>query len=149
MRMVNRLSGFVVFILGICIINGATKLSYMMGGIPGPGFFPLCVGISISIVAVIIMIFSFSKNSDSRSFTITNEDFKKFFIVIGGSIVSILATMIIGLVASIGLMTGVMAYLMGEKRKNVIIALTIISPIILHLIFAVGLNVPLPMGIFK
>jgi hypothetical protein len=151
MRKVNKITGFVFFILGILIIVGSSKLEYVRNGLPGPGFFPLWLGIIIALLALGLIITSFLKNKKSKDdfFEITKKELNKVIIIIGSSVLCIFFTQIIGLIPSLGLMTGAIAFLLGENRLKVVISLTILTPIVLYLIFVVGLKVHMPMGLFN
>lgn len=151
MRKVNKITGFVFFILGILIIVGSSKLEYVRNGLPGPGFFPLWLGIIIAFLALGLIITSFFKNKKSKDdfFEITKKELNKVIIIISSSVLCIFFTQIIGLIPSLGLMTGAIAFLLGENRLKVIISLTILTPIVLYLIFVVGLKVRMPMGLLN
>ncbi|MDF2523093.1 MAG: hypothetical protein K0R31_734 [Clostridiales bacterium] len=149
MKNMNRIASAVLFLFGIYIIIGSLNLDYMDKFTPGPGFLPLWTGIIIALLAIVIAAMTFTKRTDNRPSQFSKKDIPDFSIIIGGSIVVLIATPFVGLAVALGIMSGGMARLWGEKNWVKVVALAILTPVLLHLIFAVGLGVPMPMGLFE
>jgi len=148
MRIANRIASLVIMLFGLFVVYQSLKFDYMVQATPGPGFLPFWTGLVISLVAIIPFVRTFTKFSSKLVNPFKSGDFKNFFIVIGSAIVVMLITPVIGLLAALGLMVGVIAKLMGTKSWKTIIGLVVFSPVLLYGIFVFILGVPLPKGIF-
>lgn len=150
MKTGNRVIAILSLILGIyVVVEGKALQIFAANGNPGPGFMPFIIGLLITFVGALILATTFSAKTDTRSLTINWADIRDMSIIGGSSLVAIVLTPFLGIVVSLGLMSGALAALMGERRIYILLGLVIILPAFLYLLFGVGLGVPLPMGILK
>jgi hypothetical protein len=126
----------------------AKTMPYFQDNIPGAGFFPFWIGVLFSFLSIFPLVESF-RNHDAHFKLFEKREMKAFLVFICGSVAVIIVTPVLGFLPSIGLLVGAASRLQGTKSWKVVLSLTILTPIVFYLFFAVGFGVPIPMGIFK
>jgi hypothetical protein len=148
MRKDEHIVNFVILIAALCIIAKSLTYQAVYNGTPGPGFLPLMIGI-LAAVLVLSQVISNLRYSDKRSAessTLTRADFKPFVVFLGSSVLFVILTPLIGLLISLGLMSGFTTWFFGGKKLYVILV-TILTPLFTYLIFIAFLGVFLPDSI--
>ena len=148
MNLVNRILGIVSFVFGLIILFSSWGMGIMgSDGVPGPGFLPIILGILMVLLGGVIVVITFGKSVKSEPLDISKEEIENFVIVLGGCIFTMIGTKLIGLLPSLGIMSGIMAYLLKERRLKVVILIAILTPIAMYLIFGAALSVKFPRGL--
>ena len=137
-----------LFVAGVTGIVGCWQLPFLDDrGIPGPGFFPIVLGIAISILSMIQLIGVFvSRNELDKS--IDKSALKRiimFYALL--FILTILISQYIGLLPSLGIFTSVALCVWGDNIKIVkSIVISIVFMVIIYFSFSKLLKVNFPMG---
>jgi hypothetical protein len=161
-----RVEGLVIVAVALAYIWQAHQIPelYQMPGVPGPTVFPMLVG-SVFALGGLWRIFAPSKSVDteqpwSEDEGVTEEE-KRASGGVGGWLkahgrfcglwVSILGYMllmpIIGFPVATALALALMFWLMGEHRIGLVALVSVVTTIVLHVVFAMGLSVNLPTGV--
>ena len=147
MKQVNRIVACTAVALGIYVsLESATLQILMANGNPGPGFLPLCIGISMIFVGILLFLSTFGAKADTKPCDIKRVEIYNFAVIIGWSVVVVIVTPYIGIVISLGLMCGIMAWQMGERSKLGLTLLVVLTPALFYLVFSFALGIPLPVG---
>jgi hypothetical protein len=123
-------------------------MTYFQDNIPGAGFFPFWIGVLFSCLSIFPFVESF-RNPYANFKLFEKREMQAFLIFIFGSAAVLIVTPILGFLPAIGLLVGAASRLQGMKSWNVVLSLTILTPLVFYLFFAVGFGIPIPMGIFK
>ena len=143
----NLISGACLGAFGIYVISVAARLPYVAEVGPGPGFFPLWLGIGMVLCAVLLVYMTFStapKQAASESPAGTKAS---------RAIAGWLALMVaIGLFPWIGfgvsfvLLTVFLIVALDRRSVPLAIGVGVALALAFHLIFVVALNVSLPVA---
>jgi len=146
MATADRVLGLLVLILGTFILVHSLQLQYYLDGIPGPGFTPFWVAVVLIVLAVLIMISSFFGQVKTEKSAFIKQDLLKMFGAIGGSLLVVLAKEYIGMLLSLGLLSGFFTWFYGLRKWRTVILTAVLTPVILYLVFSLGLGVTFPTG---
>lgn len=144
MKNVNRVIGLVLIIFGIWIIYRTYSFPNLNVTETGPGFFPRITAIGIIILSLILIIKSFIIPDENK---VKFLDYKKVLIVIGIMIFYVTGFLILGFITSSIISLTAIMYLMGLRKKILILSASLISTITIYFVFTQVFNVPLPEGI--
>jgi putative tricarboxylic transport membrane protein len=145
----NLIAGAALAAFGIYVIWVALRLPYVSEVGPGPGFFPIWLGIGLTTFAAALIYTSFAL-SENRALRESRTQ-----PVIARSLTGWLAIMIaiallswIGFALSFVVLTVIM--IVGLERRPVLIAVGVGAglAVIFHLVFAVALDVSLPKAVW-
>ena len=149
MRVHVSLIGLIIFIGGICICITASSFPSQMDGSPGPALFPMVLSGLFSICGAVLFIKNFKTISASNLFVrnLSLGGLINILIVIALIIFYGLAVETLGFLLC---MEVVLLALMLMLKTTFVKALivSICATIVIYLIFAKGLLVPLPVGLF-
>ena len=148
MKKLDRVVGALMAVMGIAIAMTGYELGYMNRATTGPGFLPLWVGLGLVGLGLAIVAVSLSKNADDSKNPFLRKEFINMAFVVGGAVGVVVLTPLLGFVVPLGIMTGAYAWVMGTKNYKKVVGLMVAVPVAMFLIFGVGLQVQLPMGIF-
>lgn len=147
----DRLVALLLLIFAVYAVAAARAMMYMQGRVPGPGFMPFWIGVGIAVAA--LMILAGPGRRRSREETPAGVPASSFptgqgFTVITMIVVTVAGVALItplGMAAALGLTLLALVRLLGASWRTA--ALTAVGlPLALHLLFALGLKVPLPSG---
>lgn len=149
MRRANMYIGVIMLALAAYIISEALTMDYTDDGIPGPGFAPFWTGAFIVVISLILLYKNgvLRQPESDKGPGFDNEAYRIMGTVIGGCSGSMLLVYIVGMLPAIGIMTGFLSWMMGTKNKTTVIALTLLTPVMFWLIFAMALEVNFPGGL--
>jgi putative tricarboxylic transport membrane protein len=152
MKRAENLAASIFIVLGLFVIKGATSLIYMTDIGPGPGFFPLWLGVLItSLGSILILQNTFSKkNSD----TTINESDGPLWPGVAGAIrvgivifallsVTFLITRI-GFVMSMFILISTLLYTLGKQKVSTTLIVAFSGSFGVYFIFTKFLYVELP-----
>ena len=147
-KKVNIIASLVLIALGVYIIINAMGMKIMDQYAPSAGLFPLIVGILISLLALSMLIENLNpKKPDSASKFKNKRGILSSLLLIAGLIIYCIVLMPVGYVIDTFLFViYIMAVVERCKWKTSIITAACIT-LMLFLIFQVGLQTTLPLGI--
>ncbi|HWJ02290.1 MAG TPA: tripartite tricarboxylate transporter TctB family protein [Verrucomicrobiae bacterium] len=151
MKRANIITAILMLIFAGYVFIDSIRMEYLtVDKVPGPGFIPLWIAVLIAVIALLILIYNLALN---RPDTDKNPSFDRKFLfntlkVIGGSALSMMLVKPLGMLVSIGLLTGFLAWSMGTKGWKTNLLLSILTPVFFYLIFQQGLEVNFPKGLF-
>ena len=143
----NIIAGACLAAFGIYVISVASKLPYVSEVGPGPGFFPLWLGIGLVIFATCLMLSSFSafakdSSSDSATWEASGRALAGWF----GLMVAIALFGWIGFSASFVILTVFLIVALDRRPLLLSVGVGIGLAVVFHLLFVTALDVSLPAG---
>lgn len=143
----NLISGACLAAFGIYVIAVASKLPYVSDVGPGPGFFPLWLGIGLVLFASCLMFASFSSSqnkpkSESQSWKATARALAGWFAMM----VAIALFGKIGFGLSFVILTIFLLVVLDRRPVFLAVGVGIGLAVAFHLIFVVALDVSLPVA---
>ncbi len=148
-KAVDRLFAGILLFLGLYIVWNALEYGYMRGTTPGPGFFPLWVGLGLTILSAINIIRSVT-GAERLDAAFDTAGLYKALSIFAAITVFILLTPFVGMLAGTALLIPVIAFVLRPRWTlsfaATIVAITLVFPVACHYLFAVYLQVPLVEG---
>jgi putative tricarboxylic transport membrane protein len=142
----NLIAGACLAAFGIYVISVASKLPYVSEVGPGPGFFPLWLGIGLMIFASCLMFSSFSAfTKESPSHSPTWEAGRALAGWVG-LMVAIALFGWIGFSASFVILTVFLIVALDRRPFLLSVGVGIGLAVAFHLLFVMALDVSLPAG---
>ena len=137
----NFIAGSCLLAFGIYVIAGAAKLSYTADVGPGPGFFPLWIGIGLVIFAAVLMLASFAAAKQP-----THSGSPTIRALIGwlALMIAIFLAGRIGFVVSYILLTAFLIYVLDRRPVWLAVTVGVALSVAFHLLFVRALDVSLP-----
>ena len=137
----NLIAGGCLLAFGVSVITGAAKLSYTADVGPGPGFFPLWIGIGLVIFAAVLMWASFAGAKQ-----LTASGSPSFRALTGwlALMVAIFLAGRIGFVLSYVLLTAFLISVLDRRPIWLAATVGIALSVTFHLLFVRALDVSLP-----
>ncbi len=146
---VDRLFAGILLLLGLYIVWNALEYGYMRGTTPGPGFFPLWIGLGLTILSAINIIRSVT-GAEKLDATFDATGLYKALSIFAAITVFILLTPFIGMLTGTALLIPVIAFVLRPRWTlrfaATIAAIALVFPVACHYLFAVYLQVPLVEG---
>ena len=141
------IAGACLAAFGIYVISVASKLPYVSEVGPGPGFFPLWLGIGLVIFATCLMLSSFSafakdSSSDSAPWEASGRALAGWF----GLMVAIALFGWIGFSASFVILTVFLIVALDRRPLLLSVGVGIGLAVVFHILFVTALDVSLPAG---
>lgn len=145
----DKVFALLLFLLGVYIATTAIDYGYMQGTTPGPGFFPFWVGLLIAGLSIINTVRSVARREQLKNALDAPGVFKSILISLL-LLIFVLVSEQIGMLLGCTLLVLLIAWIIqpGWSRTFAIkiIATAVLFPLLAHLVFAVYLNVPVPLG---
>ena len=143
----NLIAGGCLAAFGLYVVSVASKLPYVSEVGPGPGFFPLWLGIGLMIFASYLMLASFSaftkeSASDSSTRQATGRALAGWF----GLMVAIALLGWIGFSVSFVILTVFLIVALDRRPLLLSVGVGIGLAVAFHLLFVRALDVSLPAG---
>jgi putative tricarboxylic transport membrane protein len=137
--------------LGAYIVRNALAYGYMRDAVPGPGFFPLWVGLGLIALSAVNLV----RSLRSREVLASRFDVPtlvKTIVITGIVLMFVVASQWLGMLVAIGVAIPAIAFTI-QPRATARFALTIgimaiVFPVLAYVLFAVYLRVPLVRGLF-
>jgi putative tricarboxylic transport membrane protein len=143
----NILAGACLLAFGLYVISVASKLPYVSEVGPGPGFFPLWLGIGLMSCAGYLILSSFSAfTKESLSDSLTWQGAGRALVGWCGLMVAIALFGWIGFSASFVILTVFLIVALDRRPLLPSIGVAIGLAVGFHLLFVMALNVSLPAG---
>jgi len=149
MKKADQITGALLLALSIYIMTTGLSLELWWGDEgPGPGFLPFLAGACLALLSILLIFSTFNKKYKVQDNIFPKEGLKLLVTLIGSAVVCGLLVNILGMVIAMGLLAGFLSTFLAEERKIFVsIGMVVILPLVLYLIFRVGLDVPFPKGI--
>lgn len=141
----DRVASGILFLVGAVVAREGLMLPYMSGFSPGPGFFPLWLGVGMMLLSAGLFI---TTRRSNKPFIQSPVGFRKASLVAVSLFVYIFALGYLGLLLSLAIY---LAFLLGwveQKRWRMWAAVAALGSIGCYLVFVAWLRVPLPVSIF-
>lgn len=144
----NRISGFILLIIGMMTAWGSTHLSMGKFKHPGPGFLPFGLGICLIILSLILILKSWKKEISPTPLWLRRTWLRP---LLGIVILGFYALVIdkLGFILTTFIFLLVWMALIERLKWKTILSISVGTTIVLYLIFAFFLEVPLPKGFLK
>ena len=144
----NRISGFILLIIGMMTAWGSTSLSMGKFKHPGPGFLPFGLGVCLIILS--LMLISHNRRSKTSSLPFWPQQIwlRPFLgIVILGFYALVIDKL--GFILTTFIFLLIWMGLIERLKWKTILSISVGTTIVLYLLFAFFLEVPLPKGFLK
>ena len=129
------------------VIAEALGLPYVSEFGPGPGFFPLWIGIGIIALALVLAVGSFStRDDDGETGKTRGVEVARALGAWAAFVVAIVLLSTLGFGISFGLLTAFLIRTLDRRSISLAFGVAIALALGFHLVFAVALNVGLPVG---
>jgi putative tricarboxylic transport membrane protein len=150
MRRADQLTGFIVLIFSLALMEGARRMPPSATFGPGAGFLPLWCGALLALLSVLLIVDAFRRSVDAAMKPVFPGGRALLLLgtVIAGLTVYILTLEFLGFLIGTGLLT---AYLLGvvEKEKwRTTIIVAVLNSAALYIVFQKLLGVSLPANRF-
>jgi putative tricarboxylic transport membrane protein len=141
----DRIAGGVVLLIGMAVIWQATRLHIGSFAAPGPGLFPLLLGLIIALLSIALIIFAEETNGDKGAFSW--RSLKRVALVYGALLFYYAVLELVGfLIASFALLL-FLSLVIGKQRIVGSLLRAVIMTGLSYLLFEVALKSQLPKGI--
>ncbi|KJS83026.1 MAG: hypothetical protein JM58_13500 [Peptococcaceae bacterium BICA1-8] len=149
MKKADQITGALLLALSVYIALTGLSLELWWGDEgPGPGFLPFFVAVCLAILSLMLILSTLKKDNKVQGNVFSQEGLKLLVTIIGSSVVAGLLVNFVGMIVAMGLLAGFLVTFLAEERKIFTsIGMMVILPLVLYLIFRVGLDVPFPKGI--
>jgi len=149
-RAIDRLFACCLILLGAYIIWNAIAYGYMRGTTPGPGFFPLWIGLGIVALSTVNLVRSLAgRDRPDASFDLPG--LYKTLAIIAAVIIYIALTPLLGMVAGSAWLIPAIAFIIRPRWDGrfavTILVIAAAFPVLCHYLFGVYLQVPLATGV--
>jgi hypothetical protein len=139
--------GVVIFLLGSLVIVDSVRVG--IGWAPdGPraGYFPFYIGLFLCMCSAwVVLTTFFSKKPDTSAF-VSPEKFKLVLSVLFPAMVFVIAIYFIGIYIASAFFIGIFMRWLGKFGLAKILPVSLLTPIIMFLLFEIWFLVPLPKG---
>jgi putative tricarboxylic transport membrane protein len=144
----DLIAGIILTSLGCLVIYGARGLPYHSEFGPGPGFFPLWIGIGIVVCSLAMLYAYFFRTGGNRE-EIAKPSRVELTRALGAwfaFVVTIVLLPLVGFGLSLGLLTAFLILVLDRRSTWVALGVALGLALGFHLVFAVALGVSLPAG---
>ena len=151
MRRCNQVAGIVLLIFSIVVIVKSTDLVYVVEFSPGAGFFPFWLGIILAVSCLILLVHNTilkSPESGDNPFP-DRQAILRIAFILGSFLAGILVFERIGFLISMFLFTTFLLVVVEKYRWYLGIAISLTMVFAVYGIFKIGLDIPLPPGLFR
>ena len=141
----NLIAGACLAVFGAYVITGASRVSYTSEVGPGPGFFPLWVGIGMVIFAAALMMFSFLPAKKQ----LAAASWRSALRALIGWLAVMVAVFLFGRIGfslSFILLTAFLICALDRRPIWLAVTVGVVLAVSFHLLFVLALDVSLPAG---
>lgn len=149
MNKAEIVAGGLFLAVGALMLYHASKLPYMLDGVPGPGFLPLWIAIGIVVTGILLMVTALRARpipEDAIQWPAA-EGWRQVAILLGALAAALLLLDRLGFLIVAALFMAVVVFSLGVRSWRTLVTVPLLSAIGLYLVFAVWLRVPLPKGL--
>jgi putative tricarboxylic transport membrane protein len=150
-RTIDRVFALFLLLFGCYITFRAVQYGYLRAGRPGPGFFPLWVGLGLVGLSAANLVRSL-RGIEILETTFEPREMRQTLAIVGAVVAYILLMPITGTLVGIALVVLASGLIikpsLAPRFVATLVAIAIALPIACYFIFDVYLNVPLIIGVF-
>ena len=150
MRRCNQVVGILLFVFSIWVILVSRDLVYKEEFSPGAGFFPFWLGLSLLILSVVLLL-----KSTILKFDMAEDNpfpgrqaLLRIVSIMGSLLVGLLVFERIGFLLTMGLFIAFLLIFVEKYRWYSSIFISALMVFAIYGLFKIGLDVPLPPGLF-
>ena len=143
---ISRILSVSAIILGLYVIVAASQFPEGADGVPGPGFFPVILGIMIILLSV-LQLFNTRKDKDDDT-KFMNEGTKRVLISCAVIIGYLVGMEVLGFIISTPIFLFSIMWYFSVRKVSTLISIPLVSTGILYFVFLKFLSVSLPTGLF-
>lgn len=137
-------SGVMFLAIGVGFAIGATSYSFGTSAKPGPGYFPLLLGVILAILGTAVLFKSITIESDGGD-PIGDIAWKPLLLILGGVVVFGLLLPRLGMVVTVPLLILISSLGGDEFHWKGVVATAVILTVGSWVIFVKGLNLTIPV----
>ena len=145
----DLLAALLIAGFGIFVIYQASALPYSSEYGPGPGFFPLWLGLGLVGLALLLG----AKSALSRvQFEARDVSWKKTgrpLLAWTGLVITFFLIKLLGFLVTFALLTAFLVFVMDQRPFQAAVAVAVGTALVFYLVFTLLLGVPLPVGPWK
>lgn len=148
-RAADQVIAVVVTVLGLAVLRQASELPYREEYGPGPGFFPLWIGVLFVVLGPLLALQTMrpSKATPEADSLFTVGVLARVAAIAGSILVAVVLVRPLGLLLSLGLLVVFLLRVLERKPWRLALACGLIAMVGLRLVFGIWLGVPFPLGI--
>jgi hypothetical protein len=144
----DQISGAFWLFVSLIIVWQALEVKVGNYRVPGPGFIPLCVGLSMAVISItVILKATFLPNRQKLTLWLSRQATKRIGIVLGGMFLFSILFMNLGFPLSTLFLLILLFKGFEPQRWRVVIPLAIGLTVLTYLLFSVLLKCELPKGL--
>lgn len=145
MRVADLVTASVLLLVGGIVVLDALRLG-IGWGTDGPrsGFFPFWLAVTLIASAVILLVQASRRGE--RSVFVTRAQLGPVLTVLWPATAMVLLTQLVGLYVAGGLYLGFYMRRVGHHRWRAVLALSLLVPVVLFMVFELWFLVPMPKG---
>jgi len=150
MQKADRVTGLVVLIFSLALVEGARRMPPSATFGPGAGFLPFWCGALLAALSILLMVQSFRKRLDPAQKAIfpSGRTLLSLGAVIVGLTAYILTLESLGFLVGTGLLTAFLLGVVEKEKWGTTILVAVLNSAGLYLVFQVLLGVNLPVNRF-
>ena len=150
MRRCNQVVGILLLVFSIWVIIASQDLIYKEEFSPGAGFFPFWLGLSLLILSIVLL---FTSTILKLNITEGNpfpgrQALLRIITILGSLLVSLLLFERLGFLLTMGLFIAFLLIFVEKYRWYSGIFISALMVFAIYGLFKIGLDVPLPPGLF-
>jgi hypothetical protein len=144
----DQLSAFVWMAIGTVVLLQSRELDYLAEYGPGPGFLPFWLGVGVIALGIALLAKATFRSEKTETTKLpTRHAATQLLLVCGGIFGLALLANTIGLIIYIGVLFFFLLFFVERRGWIFALVMAIASPLALWLIFELGLDLRLPMGL--
>ena len=139
----------VVVAIGVTLFVHAYRLDYMVENVPGPGFLPLWLAVGIVAAGLVLAAKALrpALASAERIDWPQRYGWTRIAIMLGALAVALFVLEPLGFLVTATLFMSAVVFALGVRSWPMLLGVPVLAALVLHLVFVVWLDVPLPAGL--
>lgn len=151
MKRADKISGMILIAFFLFMFYQSTKLDMMYRNSPGAGFFPLWLSILAILAATIVVVGAFRK-PELHNLPVPwpkSVGLRRIGLTFVSFLLYVYLMTVLGFIISTIAYVMFMSRMLGSRRWFSSIAVSVLTPLALYLVFKVWLQMELPTGLLK
>jgi putative tricarboxylic transport membrane protein len=144
----DRINGGAVLVLGSAVIFFSRQLDYWGEFTPGPGFFPLWIGVGFLICGLLLLLRRPSPGGLEEKRPFFSKTTWKAGVILAALMGAIVLVPVLGLATGLALFAGLSMRITGRHSWILCGLMTASTVAGIHFVFGALLDIPLPKGFF-
>ena len=144
----EAIAGAVVVVIGASLLVAASRLAYLVEGVPGPGFLPLWLSFGVIATGIILTVKALRGRLVAEAIEWPDAaGWRQVGMMLGTLALALLVLEHLGFVLTAMAFMAVIVFSLGVRSWRMLLGVPVLSAAGLYLVFATWLRVPLPQGI--